>query len=383
MDEKTYLDFVNHVSSLSLQASNVVLRTDILRRLVGLFRATSGQFFRTMPSGTLLNIETMVSCNIPENIHLAFQTRHYKYSPFHDVRLLSTRRVTLGTEVLDSSALLDHPYYQKFMKPQSILHQLIIPLRSGEHLIGVIYLHRKEGEPGFSEGDVKRAQVLVPLLSIILHHTILRVSLLGLRTVIESLLKDLPYEGVVVLNTALEPVFSSAYAERVFFHSLNAIENPAGFRSMLPEELVLRCRQILDATDEPAAGVFSELNFDLFLFPDGEETAVALKCLRFDIGDKYILICLSKEEPRLPLSQQLRKIGVSPRELDVVFLVYQGMKNVQIADKLFISEHTVENHLRSIYQKLDVNSRTALIHELVKRGSRSSYLIPFQNSPSL
>src|SRR5204863_3005390 len=49
--------------------------------------------------------------------------------------------------------------------------------------------------------------------------------------------------------------------------------------------------------------------------------------------------------------------GLTPREVEVLRLVTNGMTNVQIAKQLVISPHTVHAHLSSIYSKLDVPSR--------------------------
>jgi DNA-binding NarL/FixJ family response regulator len=49
------------------------------------------------------------------------------------------------------------------------------------------------------------------------------------------------------------------------------------------------------------------------------------------------------------------------RELEVITLVGEGLKNKQIADRLFISETTVTHHLSSVFAKLDVSDRLELI----------------------
>jgi DNA-binding CsgD family transcriptional regulator len=49
--------------------------------------------------------------------------------------------------------------------------------------------------------------------------------------------------------------------------------------------------------------------------------------------------------------------GLTPRELEVLRLVAQGLTDAEVADRLFISPRTVSQHLRSIYGKLDVSSR--------------------------
>jgi non-specific serine/threonine protein kinase len=59
---------------------------------------------------------------------------------------------------------------------------------------------------------------------------------------------------------------------------------------------------------------------------------------------------------------QRRSAGLTAREIDVLQLVADGLSNAEIADRLVLSERTVHAHLRSIFDKLGVNSRTAAAH---------------------
>jgi predicted ATPase/DNA-binding CsgD family transcriptional regulator len=52
-------------------------------------------------------------------------------------------------------------------------------------------------------------------------------------------------------------------------------------------------------------------------------------------------------------------VGLTKREVEVLRLIAQGLSDVQIAERLIISAHTVHAHLRAIYGKLDVTSRAA------------------------
>ena len=54
--------------------------------------------------------------------------------------------------------------------------------------------------------------------------------------------------------------------------------------------------------------------------------------------------------------------ALTPRELDVLRLLVQGLSDAQIAEKLVVSRRTVTTHLTTIYSKLGVNSRGAAIH---------------------
>ena len=58
--------------------------------------------------------------------------------------------------------------------------------------------------------------------------------------------------------------------------------------------------------------------------------------------------------------------NLSAREKDVLKLVTQGMNNVEIAQKLFISRFTFETHLRNIFYKLDIHSRQKLVVKAIK-----------------
>lgn len=53
--------------------------------------------------------------------------------------------------------------------------------------------------------------------------------------------------------------------------------------------------------------------------------------------------------------------ALTAREGDIVHAVARGLANKQIADTLAISPRTVENHLRNIYGKLHINTRTQLL----------------------
>jgi DNA-binding CsgD family transcriptional regulator len=60
--------------------------------------------------------------------------------------------------------------------------------------------------------------------------------------------------------------------------------------------------------------------------------------------------------------------GLTPRELEVLQLVAAGHSNRAIGDLLFLSDRTVENHVRHIMAKLSVNSRTAAATWAVRHG---------------
>ena len=59
---------------------------------------------------------------------------------------------------------------------------------------------------------------------------------------------------------------------------------------------------------------------------------------------------------------------LTARELDVLRLLVRGMRNKEIAARLFVSERTVNFHLANIYQKLNVSGRTEALSKAIEQG---------------
>lgn len=54
-------------------------------------------------------------------------------------------------------------------------------------------------------------------------------------------------------------------------------------------------------------------------------------------------------------------LGISDREVEVLTLLADGLSNRRIAARLFVSENTVKTHLRHLYEKMEVSSRTQAV----------------------
>lgn len=75
-------------------------------------------------------------------------------------------------------------------------------------------------------------------------------------------------------------------------------------------------------------------------------------------------------KPKVDKDAKLKELGLGQREWSVLALLIEGLPIVDIGNRLTISRFTVNQHLRSIYRKLNVNSRAmatsvARVHGLV------------------
>lgn len=85
-------------------------------------------------------------------------------------------------------------------------------------------------------------------------------------------------------------------------------------------------------------------------------------------GRKFAVVAL-ESVPALPEISPSRALGrmFTHREVQVVELVSNGLRNKQIATRLGLSEFTVAAYVKQICRKLDVNNRTAMVATCVQR----------------
>lgn len=58
--------------------------------------------------------------------------------------------------------------------------------------------------------------------------------------------------------------------------------------------------------------------------------------------------------------------SLSDREKEILALLVDGLSKKQIAENIFLSHHTVDSHIRNIYAKLEVHSRSSAISKAIK-----------------
>ena len=59
--------------------------------------------------------------------------------------------------------------------------------------------------------------------------------------------------------------------------------------------------------------------------------------------------------------QQIQTLGLTEREMEVLQLISEGLSNVEIGEKLFLSENTIKTHVSNLFVKLDVKRRTQAV----------------------
>lgn len=129
-----------------------------------------------------------------------------------------------------------------------------------------------------------------------------------------------------------------------------------------PQVLVLTTydveSDVLAAVDAGAAG---------YLLKDADPAALAAGIRDAARGETVLAPSIAQRLVRRTLRPDTT---LSPRELEVLALVADGLSNQQIGERLFLSQATVKSHLVHVFGKLGVDSRTAAV-----AAARSSGLI--------
>jgi DNA-binding NarL/FixJ family response regulator len=100
-----------------------------------------------------------------------------------------------------------------------------------------------------------------------------------------------------------------------------------------------------------------------YLLKDTARDALVETVRRVHAGQTYLPPQLAAK-----LAERVSGEALSPREIDVLQRMAVGKSNKEIGTELFISEGTVKTHIKSIFNKLDVVSRTEAVATANRRG---------------
>ena len=101
-----------------------------------------------------------------------------------------------------------------------------------------------------------------------------------------------------------------------------------------------------------------------------DKEAILARCQQLLDGDEGVaddiasyIMSLAEERDR-----EVKKLGLTARELEVIHLSHEGLSNSSIADRLHVSVYTVKNHKQNIYLKMDVRSNAEMLRKANQLG---------------
>jgi transcriptional regulator of acetoin/glycerol metabolism/DNA-binding CsgD family transcriptional regulator len=171
----------------------------------------------------------------------------------------------------------------------------------------------------------------------------------------------------------------TGFAERVmmkrFLHERSATKHPmlvansrvvianaAAERLVKQDDESLLCHH----AEEVMAGASADIG--RIVLTNG--STVALRCEPILDGSVVVGVVMRLEnETGRANRPMLGLAGLTDTERTIADLVAQGLTNRQVAERVFVSRHTVDFHLRSIFRKVDVTSRIELTRQIVGQAT--------------
>src|SRR5579875_735906 len=253
---------------------------------------------------------------------------------------LSTLHETTGGDPSTS------PRWRQFIQPYGGEQELLLPLRArtGE-VWGILALYRAPGQPTFDAEERELLTVLAPHLA----EGARRGLLVG-----EASEPDQPEApGLVVLNERLETDSLTPGVERWLRELPGGEAGPA----RLPQAVVSVAGRALKGTDSARQ---SEIAFARVLARTGRWVALHGALLQTD-SRRRVAVIVEPAHPARISPLLMAAYGLTAREQDITRSVLSGLATTEIARTLHISPHTIQQHLKAIFEKTAVNSRRELV----------------------
>ena len=226
-------------------------------------------------------------------------------------------------------------------------------------LWGELHLTREQGSSDFKDQEVDLIRQIAPRIAAGLKSAALR-SRAGTITEQEGF--DAP--GVLILDQDGNVVSATANVDG-FLRDLGASED----RTRGERELPIAIKVVLAALERAMEPVTEQ---DRGRVPRLRVRAASGRWLTLDASqtevagdrpsERVVVIGPAQTEEIAWLSMTAYEL--SAREEEVVRLVVRGLSTKQIAEQLFIAEHTVQRHLSNIFEKVGVRSRRDLVKRL-------------------
>jgi DNA-binding CsgD family transcriptional regulator len=219
-------------------------------------------------------------------------------------------------------------------------------------------IHRHIPQP-LTHRDVRVLELLTPHILHTLKTIVLREELSKYQSLGE-VLADVP-NPIALIKENSQIIFCNRAFEK-FLHLKTGQRLTEELTSVLQKE-ISRYDPPFDIDDSKMQIPFYKLGSDFY----------RLNITRLEMGspqegDRWLLRVKPVIEPYSKMNIMMQEAGLTGREMEVSCLIRDGFDNKEIADRLFISVHTLKNHVRHIHQKMSVHTRAQLVALLNKQA---------------
>jgi DNA-binding CsgD family transcriptional regulator len=279
--------------------------------------------------------------SVPRSLELEYSTDAFAAKPVlaRRSRTAASIRSETGGDAARSAR------WDEVLRPAGIGDVAIVACRDDQGCWGWIELYRDSADPSFEERELDLLESVAPAVGSALR-----------RNAMEPTQGDVPKPGppgTLVLDRDLRPV-SWTTGARAWIDSLPSAQLFASW-GMLPSVVY------------PTAVLAREGNTDaaraLVQAHDGRWVTIEAAPLEGK-RDGEVVVNLRSAAPTETFELLCRVYALSKREREIVSFLVAGLDTRAITKAMFISAHTVQDHLKSVFAKIGIHSRRELLARL-------------------
>ena len=296
---------------------------------------------------------------------IPYQDYYHRYDPLNLSRMENKALgIELPENIVNYDSFRSTEYYADFLEPQKIHYKLITNLVTDDSIQGKIVLTRSKKSNHFDSNDIKIAKRISPYLSHSLFHHRLRRKV-KLSGNIINYLENQSLAGMLLLDKDLEILYINKKAQELI-SDLYEEDFSDNLAKIVEVKLLEDCRKIKSTLKTTPTGGMVLPKRRVLKGCCQKRLCVATNTLEWKTSRLFVIRIEELPGPNHSKWRYLtQSFHLSPREVDVISHLFSGLKNAEIAEKLFVTEITIKKHLQSIYAKMAVKNRTALILKLL------------------
>lgn len=251
-------------------------------------------------------------------------------------------------------------YYREMLVPLGYSYLVRVVFVDGGTLWGSMHMTREKGQPDFYPREATFLKRIASHLGAALKGAVLRSQALQATASPDS--ADVP--GVLNIDHHGQVVWHTPMAER-WLEDLGELE--PGWREGIG--LPVAVRMVMSALKralDPETDADSNTIPRIRLRARSGRWLTLYGSLTEATSDRpsQIVVVIEPSKPEEMVWLNVTAYGLTPREEEILKLVVRGLSTRQISLSLYISEYTIQNHLRAIFEKAGVRSRRELVKKL-------------------
>ena len=293
---------------------------------------------------TGLPLSAGVTWNLPDSLCAPFWEHEFFVPDYNKFTHLTAANPIGDLRIATGDKLSRSARSRAFRAFGDLEDELRATLTAGGRAWGLLHLNRRVGSLPFTDEDVTFLRAAAPLAGAALRQALLTKS---------AHIDPARGPGVLILDRSGAVVATTREAEE-WFKELTAAESMRYHPAEIPLALLL---MLTGVPTQPEANPRRTR-----LRTPGGMWLVAHASHLVDSDQTAIVIEPAKASEIAPII--VEAYGLSRREAEITRLVARGVGTDQIATTLFLSRHTVRDHLKAAFEKVGVSSRGELSSKL-------------------